>query len=137
MIAPTPPGTPAARSAPPRMRNLSCAVKVRRRGPGAETIVGLRPSSLSAPAAARVLLSLIRRITTGCLSYALKGKLPAGLCLIIIDGVDGPTSTASKCQGVGAGGATMKETVHERVYQNRRRSGQAVYSDSCAGEQGR
>src|SRR5450756_2022929 len=56
---------------------------------------------------------------------------------IIIDGVDGPTSTASKCQGVGAGGATMKETVHERVYQNRRRSGQAVYSDSCAGEQGR
>src|SRR5450759_4747228 len=50
------------------------------------------------------------------------------------DGVDGPTSTASKCQGVGAGGATMKETVHERVYQNRRRSGQAVYSDSCAGE---
>src|SRR5450759_331990 len=54
-----------------------------------------------------------------------------------IDGVDGPTSTASKCQGVGAGGATMKETVHERVYQNRRRSGQAVYSDSCAGEQGR
>src|ERR1019366_2937127 len=76
-------------------------------------------------------------ITTGCLCYAPKGKLPAGVCLIIIDGVDGPTSTASKCQGVGAGGATMRETVHERVYQNRRRSGQAVYSDSCAGEQGR
>src|ERR1039457_3463206 len=93
MIAPTPPGTPAARSASPRMRNLSCAVNVRRRGrskssgdaaAGAETIVGLRPSSLSAPAAARVLLSLMRGITTGCLSYALKGKLPAGLCLIII-----------------------------------------------------
>jgi hypothetical protein len=30
------------------------------------------------------LLSLIRRITTGCLSYALKGKLPAGLCLIFL-----------------------------------------------------
>src|SRR5664279_495967 len=75
------------------MRNLSCAVNVRRRGrskssgdaaAGAETIVGRRPSSLSAPAAARVLLSLMRGITTGCLSYALKGKLPAGLCLIII-----------------------------------------------------
>src|SRR5271165_3205558 len=75
------------------MRNLSCAVNVRRRGrsensgdaaAGAETIVGLRPSSLSAPAAARVLLSLIWGITTGCLSYALKGKLPAGVCLIII-----------------------------------------------------
>jgi arginase family enzyme len=26
----------------------------------------------------------MRGITTGCLSYALKGKLPAGLCLIII-----------------------------------------------------
>jgi hypothetical protein len=30
------------------------------------------------------LLSLIRGITTGCLSYALKGKPPTGLCLIII-----------------------------------------------------
>src|SRR5450631_2069983 len=81
------------------MRDLSCAVKARRRGrskssgdaaAGAETIVGLRPSSLSAQAAARVLLSLIRRITTGCLSHALKGNLPAGLCLIII-GTEGFT----------------------------------------------
>src|ERR1022692_2487662 len=81
------------------MRNLSCAVNVRRRGrskssgnaaAGAETIVGRRPSSLSAPAAARVLLSLMRGITTRCLSYALKGKLPAGLCLIII-GTEGYT----------------------------------------------
>src|ERR1035437_7768885 len=128
------------------MRNLSCAVNVRRRGrskssgdaaAGADKEDGWRPTIVSPPAAARVLLSLIWGITTGCLSYAPKGKLPAGVCLIIIDGVDGPTSTASKCQGVGAGGATMKETVHERVYQNRRRSGQAVYSDSCAGEQGR
>ena len=31
-----------------------------------------------------VLLSLIWGITTGCLSYAPKGKLPAGVCLIII-----------------------------------------------------
>src|SRR5664279_3606041 len=92
------------------MRNLSCAVNVRRRGrskssgdaaAGAETIVGRRPSSLSAPAAARVLLSLMQGITTGCLSYALKGKLPAGLCLIIIDGVDGPTSTAFQIYWVG------------------------------------
>jgi hypothetical protein len=36
------------------------------------------------------LLSLMRGITTGCLSYALKGKLPAGLCLIII-GTEGNT----------------------------------------------
>src|SRR5271157_3201363 len=75
------------------MRNLSCAVYVRRRGRsessgdaagGAETIVGLRPSSLSAPPAARVLLSLIWGITIGCLTYALKGKLPAALCLILV-----------------------------------------------------
>ena len=59
---------------------------------GAETIVGLRPSSLSAPAAARVLLSLIWGITTGCLSYAPKGKLPAGVCLIII-GTEGLAKT--------------------------------------------
>src|SRR5450631_4431881 len=92
-MAPTAPGTPAARSASPRMRNLSCAVNVRRRGrsessgdavAGAETIVGLRPSSVSAPATASVLLSLIGGITTGCLSYALKGKLPAGRCLTFI-----------------------------------------------------
>jgi hypothetical protein len=45
----------------------------------------------SAPAAARVLLSLIWGITTGCLSYAPKGKLPAGVCLIII-GTEGGVS---------------------------------------------
>jgi len=38
------------------------------------------------------LLSLIRRITTGCLSYALKGKLPAGLCLIFL-GTEGKPLT--------------------------------------------
>ena len=37
-----------------------------------------------------VLLSLIWGITTGCLSYAPKGKLPAGVCLIII-GTEGKT----------------------------------------------
>jgi hypothetical protein len=40
-----------------------------------------RPSNT---ATASVLLSLIWGITTGCLSYAPKGKLPAGVCLIII-----------------------------------------------------
>src|ERR1035441_5923927 len=87
------------------MRNLSCAVNVRRRGrskssgdaaAGAETIVGLRPSSLSAPAAARVLLSLFWGITTGCLSYAPKGKLLAGVCLIII-GTEGLQLSCSPC----------------------------------------
>ena len=91
---------PAARSASARMRNLSRAVmcahaddlKVQAQAAaGAETIVGLRPSSASAPAAARVLLSLIWGITTGCLSYAPKGKLPAGLCLIII-GTEGSST---------------------------------------------
>ena len=37
------------------------------------------------------------------LSYAPKGKLLAGVCLIIIDGVDGLSSTASSCQGVVVG----------------------------------
>src|ERR1017187_5553257 len=75
------------------MRNLSCAVNVRRRGrskssgdaaAGADKEDGWRPTIVSPPAAARVLLSLIWGITTGCLSYAPKGKLPAGVCLIII-----------------------------------------------------
>ena len=39
-----------------------------------------------------VLLSLIWGITTGCLSYAPKGKLPAGVCLIII-GTEGLMSS--------------------------------------------
>src|ERR1035437_5180152 len=75
------------------MRNLSCAVNVRRRGrskssgdaaAGADKEDGWRPTIVSPPAAARVLLSLIWGITTGCLSYAPKGKLPTGVCLIII-----------------------------------------------------
>src|ERR1035437_10703372 len=79
------------------MRNLSCAVNVRRRGrskssgdaaAGADKEDGWRPTIVSPPAAARVLLSLIWGITTGCLSYAPKGKLLAGVCLIII-GTDG------------------------------------------------
>src|ERR1035441_2867676 len=101
MIAPTAPGTPAARSTSPRMRNLSCAVNVRRRGrskssgdaaAGADKEDGWRPTIVSPPAAARVLLSLIWGITTGCLSYAPKGKLPAGVCLIII-GTEGPKNS--------------------------------------------
>jgi len=35
------------------------------------------------------------------------------------DGVDGPTSTASKCQGVAAGAPQKREIVHEEVYQSR------------------
>src|ERR1035437_2841883 len=75
------------------MRNLSCAVNVRRRGrskssgdaaAGADKEDGWRPTIVSPPAAARVLLSLIWGITTGCLSYAPKGKLPAGLCRIFL-----------------------------------------------------
>ncbi len=100
-MAPIPPGTPAARSTSARMRNLSCAVNVRRRGrskssgaaaAGAYKEGGRRPTIVSAPAAARVLLSLIWGITTGCLSYAPKGKLLAGVCLIIIgtEGFLGP-----------------------------------------------
>ncbi|MGB8385836.1 MAG: hypothetical protein WCG47_32125, partial [Dermatophilaceae bacterium] len=37
-----------------------------------------------------------------------------------IDGVDGPTSTASECQGVAAGAPQKREAVREGVYQNRR-----------------
>src|SRR5450631_2406465 len=84
------------------MRNLSCAVNVRRRGrskssgdaaAGADKEDGWRPTIVSPPAAARVLLSLIWGITTGCLSYAPKGKLPAGVCLIII-GTEGVVGCA-------------------------------------------
>src|ERR1019366_3828371 len=56
------------------------------------------PTIVSPPAAARVLLSLIWGITTGCLSYAPKGKLPAGVCLIII-GTEGPPAAAAKASG--------------------------------------
>ena len=45
----------------------------------------------------KVLLSLIWGITTGCLSYAPKGKLPAGVCLIII-GTEG--SVLLRCHTV-------------------------------------
>src|SRR6187397_1469487 len=83
---------PAARSVSSRMRNLSPAVNVRRLGrfdnsglaaAGAGTTVGLRPSSVPAPAAACASATLLG-MTTGQFSYALKSKLPGGLCLIII-----------------------------------------------------
>ena len=35
-----------------------------------------------------------------------------------IDGVDGPTSTASECPGVAAGAPQKREAVREGVYQN-------------------
>ena len=71
---------------------FSRAVNVRRLGrvtnsglaaAGAGTTVGLRPSSVPAPAAAVVCATLLG-MTTRPFSYALKLKHPGGLCLIII-----------------------------------------------------
>jgi hypothetical protein len=45
------------------------------------------------------LLSLIWGITTGCLSYAPKGKLLAGVCLIII-GTEGFDPPRAACLGL-------------------------------------
>ena len=58
---------------------------------GAGTTVGLRPPSVPAPAAVFVSATLLG-MTTGQFSYALKSKLPGGLCLIII-GTEGPVVT--------------------------------------------
>src|SRR3954449_8824649 len=83
---------PAARSVSSRMRSFSPAVNVRRLGrsdnsglaaAGAGTTVGLRPSSVPAPAVAFVSATLLG-MTTGQFSYALKSKLPGGRCLTII-----------------------------------------------------
>src|ERR687889_673104 len=91
---------PAARSVSSRMRNFSPAVNVRRLGrsdnsglaaAGAGTTVGLRPSSVPAPAAALASTTLLG-MTTRQFSYTLKSKLPGGLCLIII-GTEGRCST--------------------------------------------
>src|SRR6185503_9685823 len=96
---------PAARSVSSRMRRLSPTVNVRRVGrsdnsglaaAGAGTTVGLRPSSVPAPAAAFVSATLLG-ITTGQFSYTLKSKLPGGLCLIII-GTEGKEDWASRMQ---------------------------------------
>src|SRR5687768_4017016 len=82
---------PAARSVSSRMRNFSPAVNVRRLGrsdnsglaaAGAGTPVGLRPSSVPAPAA--LASTTLLGMTTRQFSYALKSKLPGGPCLIII-----------------------------------------------------
>src|SRR3954463_15774466 len=94
---------PAARSVSSRMRSFSPAVNVRRLGrsdnsglaaAGAGTTVGLRPSSVPAPAAAFVSATLLG-MTTGQFSYALKSKLPGGLCLIII-GTEGSADRAEE-----------------------------------------
>src|SRR3954471_2298457 len=83
---------PAARSVSSRMRTFPPAVNVRRLGrfdnsglaaAGAGTTVGLRPSSVPAPAAACASATLLG-MTTRQFSYALKSKLLGGLCLIII-----------------------------------------------------
>src|SRR3954469_1675727 len=90
---------PAARSVSSRMRSFSPAVNVRRLGrsdnsglaaAGAGTPVGLRPSSVPAPAAAFVSATLLG-MTTRQFSCALKSKLPGRLCLIII-GTEGAAS---------------------------------------------
>src|SRR3954453_142626 len=92
---------PAARSVSSRMRSFSPAVNVRRLGrsdnsglaaAGAGTTVGLRPSSVPAPAAAFVSATLLG-MTTRQFSYALKSKLPGRLCLIII-GTEGYAQVA-------------------------------------------
>src|SRR3954467_14445513 len=79
---------PAARAFSSRMRNFSPAVNVRRLGrfdnsglaaAGAGTTVGLRPSSVPAPAAARASATLLG-MTTRQFSYALKSKL-LGACV--------------------------------------------------------
>src|SRR3954469_20285884 len=83
---------PAARSVSSRMRSFSPAVNVRRLGrsdnsglaaAGAGTTVGLRPSSVPAPAAACASATLLG-MTTSQFFYAPKSKLLGGLCLIII-----------------------------------------------------
>src|SRR3954471_2781395 len=93
---------PAARSVSSRMRNFSPAVNVRRLGrfdnsglaaAGAGTTVGLRPSSVPAPAAACASATLLG-MTTRQFSYALKSKLLGGLCLIII-GTEGRGSVCN------------------------------------------
>src|SRR6187549_1575292 len=86
------PPVSAARSVSAKIRSFSPAVNVRRFGrsdssglaaAGAGTTVGLRPSSVPAPAAAFASTTLLG-MTTRQFSYALKAKLPGGLCLIII-----------------------------------------------------
>jgi len=96
------PPVPAARSVSSRMRRLSPTVNVRRVGrsdnsglaaAGAGTTVGLRPSSVPAPAAALASTTLLG-MTTRWFSYALKAKLPGSLCLIII-GTEGCAASES------------------------------------------
>src|SRR5690349_8435847 len=107
----------AARSVSSRMRNLSPAVNVRRLGrsdnsglavAGAGTTVGLRPSSVPAPATVLASTTLLG-MTTRQLSYALKSKLPGSLCLIII----GTEGTVQRHLGHTTAGMT-------RRYQRRR-----------------
>src|SRR3954466_9153521 len=98
---------PAARSVSSRMRSFSPAVNVRRLGrsdnsglaaAGAGTNVGLRPSSVPAPAAAFVSATLLG-MTTRQFSYALKSKLPGRLCLIII-GTEGNREQQQMAQAI-------------------------------------
>src|SRR4051794_8191954 len=80
------PPVSAARSVSAKIRSFSPAVNVRRFGrsdssglavAGAGTTVGLRPSSVPAPATACASTTLLG-MTTRQFSYALKSKLPGG-----------------------------------------------------------
>src|SRR3954470_1884303 len=96
------PPVSAARSVSAKIRSFSPAVNVRRFGRsdssglaavGAGTTVGLRPSSVPAPAAACASKTRLG-MTTGQFSYALKSKLLGDLCLIII-GTEGDAMNAT------------------------------------------
>jgi hypothetical protein len=86
------PPVSAARSVSSRIRSFSLAEKVRRFGrdvssgaeaAGAATVVGLWPSSASAPAASDD-LSIFAGMTTRSFSCARKGNLSGGNCLTLI-----------------------------------------------------
>jgi hypothetical protein len=75
------------------MRSLSLAVNLRRSGrsrssgdsaAGAETVGGLRPARGFTPEEKGRFLSEMRGMTVVRLTYVLKGKLPARVCLTII-----------------------------------------------------
>ena len=74
--------------------------------------------------AANVLLSRVTRFSAlkrwGIDVAKRRGMKRAKIALAGIDGVDGPTSTASECPGVAAGAPQKREAVREGVYQNRR-----------------
>jgi hypothetical protein len=57
--------------------------------------------------------------------------------MAILDDVDGPASTASKCQSMVAGAPKEGGRPIRGAWQNRGRSGQERFSCACGGERGR